>query len=177
ITSCEVYSLKSDRVLYTLTNNCLTQLRLEEALDTAQRQRVLRSSAQSTQQRQSALSPAGPPTGTRARWAEALSPAARTAREEVGRGVAAQLHRVITAQAWPRGRWLRTRCPHLPGGPGSPPGPSGAHCPAASAPQRAQDPRCSQTTQGLGPQLGHPLPATLPRRLSWRITGPWRQPP
>ncbi|XP_061059657.1 LOW QUALITY PROTEIN: neural cell adhesion molecule 1-like [Eubalaena glacialis] len=61
------------------------------------------------------------------------------------------------ARARHRGRWLWTRCPHPPGGPGSPPSPSGAHRPAAAAPQRAQDPRRSQKTQGHGSQLGRPL--------------------
>ena len=82
---------------------------------------------------------------------------------EVGHAVAAQLHRVITARAWPRGRWLWTRCPHPPGGSGSPPSPSGAHRPAAAAPQHVQDPRRSQKTQGHGAQLGRPLHAALPR--------------
>nr|XP_033699778.1 uncharacterized protein LOC109551851 [Tursiops truncatus] len=111
--------------------------------------------------------------------AEALSPAARTgphSAEEVGCCVAAQLHRVITARARLRGRWLWTRCPHPPGVPGSPPGPSGAHLPAAAALQRAQDPRRSQTTQGHEPQLGQPLHAALPRRRPRRIAGPWRLP-
>ena len=67
----------------------------------------------------------------------------------------------IMARVRPRGRWLWTRCPHPPGGPSSPPGPSGAHRPAAAAPQRVQDPRRSQKTQGHGPQLGRPLHAAL----------------
>ena len=84
---------------------------------------------------------------------------------EVGHAVAAQLHRVIMARARPRGRWLQIGCPHPPGGHGSPPGPSGAHRPAAAAPQPAQDRRRSQKTQGHGPQLGRPLDAVLPRSL------------
>nr|XP_033720488.1 uncharacterized protein LOC117313895 isoform X4 [Tursiops truncatus] len=74
-----------------------------------------------------------------------------TAPEEVGRAVAAQLHRVIMARAWPRGRWLQIRCPHPPGGHGSPPGPSGAHRPAALAPQPAQDRRRTRRRRATGP--------------------------
>ena len=58
--------------------SCLAKLWLEEALDTDQGQRVLRSGAYSTLQRRSALSPAGRPAGKQARRAEAASPAART---------------------------------------------------------------------------------------------------
>ena len=57
------------------------------------------------------------------------------------------------ARARPRGRWLRTRCPHPPRGPGSPPGPSGAPRPAA-----ADDGRPSQP-EDAGPRaLARPAP-------------------
>ena len=125
---------------------------------------MLRSGAHSTLRRRSALSPARPPAGKRARRAEAPSPATRTGPHSAVRSrlrCRTAASPVIMAQARPRGRWLWTRCPLPPGGPDSPPGPSGAHRPAAAAPQRAQDPRRSQKTQGHGPQLGRPLHAAL----------------
>ncbi|XP_036694534.1 translation initiation factor IF-2-like [Balaenoptera musculus] len=64
---------------------CLAKPWLEETLDTDQGQRVLRSGVHSTPRRPSALSPAGPPAGKRARRAEAASPAAHTGPHSVVR--------------------------------------------------------------------------------------------
>ncbi|TKC33443.1 hypothetical protein EI555_013733, partial [Monodon monoceros] len=152
---------------------------LEEALDTDQGQRVLRSSTQSTQRRQSALSPADPPTGKHARRAEALSPAVRTGPHNVGRSRPRCCSAASPSDHGPSvasGTLAVDMKPTPAWGPGSPPSPSGTHHPAAAAPQRAQDPCHSQTTQGHGPQLGQPLHAALPHRLLWHIAGPWRQP-
>nr|XP_030726287.1 wiskott-Aldrich syndrome protein family member 2-like [Globicephala melas] len=72
------YRRNTTSVNFISVTTCLDRPWLEETLDTDQGQRVLRSGAQSTPRRRSALSPAGPPSGKPARRAEAPSPAART---------------------------------------------------------------------------------------------------